>query len=101
MPQLMLDWQELDGPEAPVPARRGFGSRVIEREVRAGLHGEVTLRFGASGLHARIDFPLDIPRAHAGDYGVPMTGGAQPRRSEFGRSGQHRADDRRGTAPAA
>jgi hypothetical protein len=58
----VLDWHELGGPPAEEPTRRGLGSRVIEREVRAGLHGELTLEFGAEGLRGRICFPLKAPR---------------------------------------
>jgi two-component sensor histidine kinase len=61
----VLDWHEVGGPRARAPTRRGFGSRVIEREVRAGLHGEITLDFGAEGLRARISFPLEACREEA------------------------------------
>ena len=65
VPQLVLEWRELDGPPAQPPERRGFGSRVIDREVRAGLHGAIEMEFGAAGLHARITCPFPPPKAGA------------------------------------
>ena len=53
------------GRPAQPPERRGFGSRVIDREVRAGLHGAIEMEFGAAGLHARITCPFPPPKAGA------------------------------------
>jgi two-component system, chemotaxis family, CheB/CheR fusion protein len=58
-PHLRLVWREMDGPPAATPLRRGFGSRVIEREVSAGLGGVSELQFGAEGLRAVIEVPLN------------------------------------------
>ena len=58
---LVLEWAEHGGP--PVsgpPARRGFGSRLIERGLPAqlGRGGAVALEFAPAGLRCRIRAPL-------------------------------------------
>ena len=57
--RLTLSWRELDGPPVTTPERRGFGSRLIERNVRHDLAGEVELGYLSSGFVAEISIPLD------------------------------------------
>jgi PAS domain S-box-containing protein len=58
---LRLEWRERGGPPVTAPpARRGFGSRLLERGIRAELEGEVTLDYTPEGLDAVIDIPLDL-----------------------------------------
>lgn len=40
------------------PARRGFGSRLIERGLARELRAETRLLFAAPGLRCEIDVPL-------------------------------------------
>jgi two-component sensor histidine kinase len=61
-PVLSLTWREVDGPPAVPPARKGFGSRLIERNVRHDLAGEVKLDYANSGFSAEITAPLDRGR---------------------------------------
>jgi len=58
-PVLHLTWRELDGPPVTPPTRRGFGSRLIERNVRHDLAGEVKLEYATSGFTAEFMVPLD------------------------------------------
>ena len=56
---LRLRWAELGGP--PVkgsPARRGFGTRILDTVVRGQLGGEISLVWNTSGLVCKIDLPL-------------------------------------------
>jgi PAS domain S-box-containing protein len=55
---LVLRWTERGGPplEGP-PARRGFGSSVVERTVTRQLHGEVTMAWDPAGLRCEIRLP--------------------------------------------
>jgi PAS domain S-box-containing protein len=64
-PRLDLTWQEEGGPPVVAPARRGFGSRLIERGLAAELDAEVSLQFRAEGLVFRLCAPLSQlePRA--------------------------------------
>jgi two-component sensor histidine kinase len=58
-PVLHLTWREIDGPAVAEPTRRGFGSRLIERNVRHDLAGEVKLEYAPSGFTAEFMVPLD------------------------------------------
>lgn len=57
--RLSLTWRETGGPPVAPPARRGFGSRLIERSVRHDLAGEAELRYEPGGLVAEFSIPLD------------------------------------------
>ena len=58
-PRLKFVWSETEGPPvSPVPPRRGFGSRLIERGLKEDLKAEVVLDFNPKGLICRIDAPL-------------------------------------------
>ncbi|KQS54295.1 histidine kinase [Brevundimonas sp. Leaf363] len=58
--KLHISWRETGGPpiETP-PSRRGFGSRLIERNVRHDLAGTITLDYERDGLTAEIIVSLD------------------------------------------
>jgi two-component sensor histidine kinase len=62
-PVLRLSWREIDGPPAAPPTRRGFGSRLIERNVRHDLAGEVKLDYSNDGFSAEFSIPLHQGRA--------------------------------------
>jgi PAS domain S-box-containing protein len=53
-----LRWCERDGPAVQPPARRGFGSRLVERGLAQDIAGHVQLAFDASGVTCTIDAPL-------------------------------------------
>ena len=57
--RLTLKWTEIGGPAVSQPERRGFGSRMIERNVRHDLAGEVELRYAPEGLCVTLSIPLD------------------------------------------
>ncbi|MFC7475201.1 HWE histidine kinase domain-containing protein [Dankookia sp. GCM10030260] len=60
--RLLLRWAEAGGPAvAGAPARRGFGSRVLDGTVRGQLGGTVVLDWAASGLVCDLDVPLGGP----------------------------------------
>jgi two-component sensor histidine kinase len=48
--ELQLRWQERDGPPVTAPARRGFGSRLIEQGLARDLAGEVEINYAVTGL---------------------------------------------------
>lgn len=65
-----LSWRESGGPTlAGEPARKGFGSRVIEQTIRFQLGGRMEKRWGAGGLECDIAIPL-------AEEGAPATGPA-------------------------
>lgn len=53
-----LRWRESGGPAVQPPARRGFGSRLVERGLAQDISGEVSLSFSGSGVICSIDAPL-------------------------------------------
>lgn len=61
-PTLKLSWRELAGPPAAPPTRKGFGSRLIERNVKHDLAGEVELDYADAGFSAVFSVPLDRGR---------------------------------------
>lgn len=58
-PRLDICWREAGGDPIPEPVRRGFGTRLIERNVRHDLHGTVNLSYPPEGFCAEISVPLE------------------------------------------
>ena len=66
--QLRLEWRESQGPHVMPPTRRGFGSRLIERQLAREFGGEVTLDFDPAGVVCRIVIPFpEQPRTGTSD----------------------------------
>jgi PAS domain S-box-containing protein len=57
-PMLRLEWREEGGPPVAPPARRGFGSILLERSLTHDLDGKVTTDFRRKGLVCTIEAPL-------------------------------------------
>lgn len=60
---LVLQWREEGGPAVQVPARRGFGSRLLDTVVTGELGGKLDLRYDPEGLLARLVIPAIAYRA--------------------------------------
>jgi two-component sensor histidine kinase len=58
-PQLEIIWSETAGQTVQKPERRGFGTRLIERNVRHDLRGAVDMSYTGHGLSARFTLPLE------------------------------------------
>jgi PAS domain S-box-containing protein len=58
--QLLLQWQERDGPAVTVPRRRGFGTSLIEKSLEAH-GGEASIRYEGEGL--TCDITLTLPES--------------------------------------
>ncbi len=56
--RLNLVWREMGGPAVVPPAKRGFGTRMIERGLAAELDGQVTVEFLPDGVVCTINAPL-------------------------------------------
>ncbi|MDP3418196.1 CheR family methyltransferase [Falsiroseomonas sp.] len=66
--KLVLHWREEGGPHVKPPTRRGFGSNLVERQVRYDLRGTIEMDFQESGLQAVLTVPLPLsPFAPASD----------------------------------
>lgn len=55
---LHLDWIEHDGPLVHPPARKGFGTRLVERSLNPARNGAVSLEYRESGLACHMAVPL-------------------------------------------
>jgi two-component sensor histidine kinase len=58
--RLFVRWAEEGGPRVAdaAPERRGFGSELIERQLRHDLGGTIAVEFAAAGLRATLSLPL-------------------------------------------
>ncbi|TNC15807.1 PAS domain S-box protein [Methylobacterium terricola] len=57
-PVLSLRWQEHGGPPVTPPARKGFGSRLIERGLAGTVDGEVATHYPPEGVVCTLTAPL-------------------------------------------
>lgn len=62
-PELTWRWRELGGPTVVQPARRGFGSVLIERVLAADFGGVVKIDYTPSG----VEMELRVPAANLPD----------------------------------
>ncbi|CDM62948.1 MULTISPECIES: PAS domain S-box protein [Rhizobium] len=53
--KLRLRWQETGGPSVTQPARKGFGSRLIESLLAAELKGNVKITYDQAGVICEVD----------------------------------------------
>ncbi len=51
---LTLDWTERNGPPVTAPAKRGFGTTLIERGLAQDLSGEARIEFLPKGVRASV-----------------------------------------------
>ncbi|HET6469265.1 MAG TPA: CheR family methyltransferase, partial [Geminicoccaceae bacterium] len=58
-PRLILDWHETGGPGVAAPARKGFGSKLIEHGLAFELQGSARLEFRPDGVQAVLEVPLE------------------------------------------
>lgn len=56
-------WEELGGPPATAPARRGFGLNLIERALAQELGSPIAIQFLPEGLRCQFAIPLRKPRS--------------------------------------
>jgi two-component sensor histidine kinase len=66
---LSLAWAETEGPPVQLPARRGFGTTLIEQTLTHELDAEVSREFRPTGLHCTMTIPLTGEIGHAGAPG--------------------------------
>ncbi|WP_370434483.1 PAS domain S-box protein [Microvirga sp. TS319] len=55
---LRIDWIESGGPTVKPPAKRSFGTRLIERSMTKDLQGVARFDFDPAGLHCTLELPL-------------------------------------------
>jgi two-component system, chemotaxis family, CheB/CheR fusion protein len=57
--KLIIKWRESEGPPVKKPGRKGFGTELIERELKSVLRGNAKIDYAAEGLQAVLSMPLD------------------------------------------
>jgi PAS domain S-box-containing protein len=62
--RLDLTWMESGGPAVVEPTRRGFGTRLIERQLPMEFDGSAVIDFPATGVVCRLAIPLIAPGWH-------------------------------------
>lgn len=70
-----LDWSEQGGPAVLPPARRGFGTRLVERGIARDLGGTAVLSFEPGGVCCVIRAPLESIASSAQILRLPNVGG--------------------------
>jgi two-component sensor histidine kinase len=77
LPLLALQWTESGGPPASNPTRKGFGTTLIERELKHTLGGSAQFNYGDDGFEAKISLPFDSKVMSLGPSGPqrPPTAG--------------------------
>lgn len=58
--EVELCWRESGGPPVTPPARRGFGTRLVERAAPMELRGHGRIDYAPEGLSYRLEFPLPV-----------------------------------------
>jgi len=53
-----IEWREIGGPPVDPPARRGFGSRLLETGLTREFDGKVKLSFAPEGVRCHMRLPL-------------------------------------------
>ncbi|UIY45637.1 sensor histidine kinase [Methylobacterium radiotolerans] len=56
--QLDLTWREQDGPPVTPPTRKGFGSRLIERQLPMEFDGRAEIQYAPAGVVCELQIPL-------------------------------------------
>ncbi|OAS25112.1 sensor histidine kinase [Methylobacterium platani] len=56
--QLNLRWEECGGPAVTPPARKGFGSRLIERQLPMEFDGSAEITYAPAGVICELQIPL-------------------------------------------
>jgi two-component sensor histidine kinase/CheY-like chemotaxis protein len=75
-PRFTMGWTESGGPPVAKPARRGFGSTVINGMVKMSLNSDPHIDFAPTGLLWRIDCPADRVIEGRGTQSQTLTKGA-------------------------
>lgn len=56
--RLVLRWEERGGPSVKEPAKRGFGTRVMDSMIRGQLNGTISFDWSPAGLVCECALPL-------------------------------------------
>jgi len=57
--RLIITWLEREGAKVEKPSRKGFGTDLIERELKSALGGRVTFDYAPAGVEVQLSIPYD------------------------------------------
>jgi two-component system, chemotaxis family, CheB/CheR fusion protein len=57
--RLIITWLERDGNKVATPERKGFGTELIERELKSALGARVTFDYAPKGIETQISIPFE------------------------------------------
>ena len=57
--RLVITWLERGGPKVAKPARKGFGTELVERELKSALGARVSFDYDPSGIEVRMSIPFE------------------------------------------
>ncbi|WP_330848812.1 HWE histidine kinase domain-containing protein [Mangrovicoccus ximenensis] len=84
---LRFSWTERGGPPVKPPARRGFGTMIIENSIPHELKGEAEIDYRITGIEARFLLPASAIASIEGAAALPAAGGAATEAGDFALSG--------------
>ena len=73
---LGLHWRDVGGPAVQPPARKGFGSVIIERSIPYNLAGQVETRYPPAGFEADLVIPARHVRRGRESVGASAAAGS-------------------------
>jgi len=88
---LHLRWEERGGPPVKAPSKRGFGTTLIERSVRAE-GGSAHIAYGADGIAWDITMALPSPTAESERWSAAPVSTPAPSRAPAAPRGGNRLD---------
>jgi two-component system CheB/CheR fusion protein len=57
--ELVIRWVERGGPRVDKPVRPGFGSQLVQQQLRYEFNGKVDMDFAEDGLHTTLSLPAE------------------------------------------
>ncbi|MEH3146552.1 MAG: PAS domain S-box protein [Methylobacterium frigidaeris] len=82
---LAIAWRESGGPRVTPPQGRGFGSRLIERQLPMEFGGSAEIAYLPDGVVCRMHIPLTSPGWHGQDIIHGRAAGRIPPSGQIGR----------------
>jgi two-component system, chemotaxis family, CheB/CheR fusion protein len=56
-PELVFRWREAGGPSVQPPTHQGFGSELVQRQLKYELNGQAAMEFAPEGLQVMLKIP--------------------------------------------
>jgi two-component sensor histidine kinase len=57
--EFILEWKESGGPAVKPPTRQGFGSELVQRQLKYELNGSASMEFHESGIVVTLAIPVE------------------------------------------